>query len=164
MNTLTGFLLFSGIAYTLDVLIEPQAQAYHAREEAKRRRKPVLNIGAGLPDTSLRAFLFGSTLWGDVNLDIGSNIRLPKRIRDIDPEVVYYGDINKIPFPNKFFGSVIASHVVEHVEDPNRAIRECKRVAHKTFIITPKWWCPHTWLHPGHRYYRTEHGNFLLIE
>lgn len=164
MNALAGILLFSGITYALDVLIEPEAQAYHAKEEAKKTGKPVLNIGAGLPGTSLRAFLLGPTLWGDVNLDIGSNINLPKRISEIDPNVVYYGDIQSIPFPNKFFGAVLASHVVEHVSNPQQAIEECKRVADKTFIITPKWWCPHTWLHPGHKWYRTEKGNFLLIE
>jgi len=24
------------------------------------------------------------------------------------------------------------------------------------FIITPYWWAPHTWLHPGHLFYATD--------
>jgi len=136
--------------YLADVVMHPRQIAKFARQEADRRQKPLLNVGAGTPTSSLSNALFGPQLVGDVNMDISTenpHCRMDK---------VCYGDIMDIPFSDKEFGAVLASHVIEHVDDPTKAFAELGRVADVSFVIVPKWWAPHTWLHPGHQWYITE--------
>ena len=152
-----GKLVVFGLgAYVVDVLIKPAEVAKAARQAARRRGKPLLNVGAGTAATSVRAALFGETLWGDVNCDLaGSGICGPGR--------VCHCDACALPFPDKHFGAAIASHVLEHVEKPYQALAELHRVAEEVYVITPPWWAPHTWLHPGHRWYRRLDGQFASL-
>lgn len=46
-------------------------------------------------------------------------------------------DIHAMPFPDHAFDYAVASHVLEHVEDPLHACRELQRVARAGFIETP---------------------------
>lgn len=140
-------------AYFYDVIYRPDKIAKRAKIAAKSRQKPLLNVGAGTASSSLRALIFGPTLWGDINLDIAAGKQVPH-----SNESVSFGDIHQLPFKDKEFGAVIASHVLEHVKDPVIALNELSRVADEVFIITPLWWCPHTWLHPGHRWYVAQDG------
>jgi SAM-dependent methyltransferase len=43
----------------------------------------------------------------------------------------------KLPFPDKTFDFVIASHVLEHTSDPDQFLRELQRVAKAGYIETP---------------------------
>ena len=155
---------YAGCAYVYDVLWRPHVVAKRARIDADLAGKPLLNIGAGTPGSSVRSLLLGPTLWGDVNMDINAH-----RYAPVGPDSVCYGDAHDIrnpetgePYPDGFFGAVVASHVIEHVEDPDRALAELARVAHNgaqnVHIIVPLWWCPHTWGHPGHRWYFDKDG------
>lgn len=47
------------------------------------------------------------------------------------------GDIEHLPFRDKSIDFVIASHILEHVHDPRRAIAELRRVARRGYIETP---------------------------
>ena len=59
------------------------------------------------------------------------------RAVDIDPsEGVEYGDIHKLPYKDNSFDYVICSEVLEHVENPIKAMQELKRVTKKRLIIT----------------------------
>jgi len=147
---------YCGVAYGYDVLYKPHKIAKQARKTADINNKPLLNIGAGTPKTSLRTYLFGPTLWGDVNMDIAGK-------GPCTPENVCYGDIGKIPYPDKYFGAVIASHVVEHIPNPQKAMAEMHRVADKVYAITPVWWAPHTWIYWDHKWYRKENGTFMPL-
>jgi SAM-dependent methyltransferase len=52
---------------------------------------------------------------------------------------VFTGDINKLPFKDNEFDTVFSSHVLEHLVDPNLAIKESIRVAKKRIIhIVPE--------------------------
>lgn len=46
------------------------------------------------------------------------------------------GSVFKLPFSDKSFDAVLCSEVLEHVEDPNLAVAELKRVARQHVIIT----------------------------
>jgi ubiquinone/menaquinone biosynthesis C-methylase UbiE len=46
-------------------------------------------------------------------------------------------DIHSLPFPDQAFDYAVASHVLEHVENPLHACRELQRVARAGFIETP---------------------------
>jgi ubiquinone/menaquinone biosynthesis C-methylase UbiE len=142
--------------YVADVLLRPADAARRARAAADARGKPLLNVGAGTPGSSLRVALVGPTQWGDVNVDIAGSGACTR-------ENVCYADAHALPFADKQFGAVIASHVLEHVDDPARALSELRRVADEVFVICPRWWAPHTWLHPGHRWYLHRDGTFTSL-
>ena len=65
-------------------------------------------------------------------------------IADVQDFSNFYKDRNfvkienkKLPFRNKEFDFVIASHVIEHVEDFQFFIEELQRIAHKGYIELP---------------------------
>ena len=80
-------------------------------------------------------------------LDIGCGYRANKNatvIADIQDFSKFYKDKNfikinnkKLPFANKEFDFVIASHVIEHVEDFEFFIQELERISSKGYIELP---------------------------
>lgn len=46
------------------------------------------------------------------------------------------GSIYKLPFSDKSFDTVLCSEVLEHLDDPNRAVGELKRVARNYVVIS----------------------------
>jgi ubiquinone/menaquinone biosynthesis C-methylase UbiE len=149
-------IIYSLGAYVVDVVLRPELVARQARQAAGRLGKPLLNVGAGTPGSSLRVAVLGPTAWGDVNTDLAERrLWSPHAGRE-----VRHGDVQALPFRDKQFGAVIASHVLEHVPDPRRALSELRRVADEVYVICPRWWAPHTWLHPGHRWYLRRDGTF----
>lgn len=143
-------LAYSAITYFLDVPARRETAARAARAYADLRGRPLLNVGAGTGQTAL----FGSTLYGDINTDLNGRRDVPHGT----PGVVTYGDAQDLrEFRTGSIGAVLASHVLEHLPDPEQAIAEWLRVTgydqEAVFIVTPSWWAPHTWLHPGHLWY-----------
>lgn len=55
-----------------------------------------------------------------------------------DPRLVV-GDALEMPFRDDEFDYVIASHIAEHVDDPERLCRELTRVGRAGYIETPGW-------------------------
>jgi SAM-dependent methyltransferase len=51
------------------------------------------------------------------------------------------GDATKLPFKDKAFDYVIASHVLEHMPDPAKFLSELQRVAKAGYIETPNYIC-----------------------
>ena len=95
--------------------------------------KPLLNAGCGY------SFVEES----DVNLDI-----TPRNV----PRFVQ-GDIQDLSmFEDKRFGAAYASHVLEHVDDPDLASRELQRVADHVFIVTPFPIFPTAWFPLEHKW------------
>ena len=154
MKPLTAFALFAGGAYYLDVIRRPALVAQRARAAASRRGKPLLNVGAGTKGSSVRVAVLGPTRWGDVNCDLAG------RDAACGGPAVCPCDIEDLPFDDGTFGAVIASHVLEHVRNPGLALAELARVADEVFVVTPPWWAPHTWLHPGHLWFVDPAGKF----
>jgi SAM-dependent methyltransferase len=104
-----------------------------ARKTARVCGKPLLNVGCKRSYTER----------SDVNLDL-----VPRNV----PHFVR-GDIQNLDmFTDKQFGAVYASHVLEHVEDPDTALLEMHRVAEHVFVITPLPIFPWAWFHPDHRW------------
>jgi len=150
ITALLVFAAYTLTAYVWDVLIVSALVARRARRAADAAGLPLLNVGAGTPRSSLRALCFGPTLWGDVNVDLAA----PRSVAH-GSDRVSYGDAEALPFATGAFGAVICAHVLEHVRDPDAAICEAHRVARHVFFVVPSWWAPHTWLHPGHRWFFT---------
>jgi len=147
MHPAFGLAAYSLAAYWVDVPMRRQQAAERARQYARRRGLPVLNVGAGTPETSWQ----GACLDGDVNIDLNGR----RDIRHGTPGCVTYGDAQDLrEFPTGTFGAVLASHILEHLPHPERALREWSRVAghdpRALFVVTPLWWDPVAWIHPGH--------------
>lgn len=104
-----------------------------AKQAARRSGKPLLNAGCKRRYTHL----------SDVNLDIAPR-NVPHFVR---------GDVQSMTmFADKQFGAAYAAHLLEHVGDPDAALRELHRVAENVFIITPLLIYPWSWLHREHKW------------
>jgi SAM-dependent methyltransferase len=44
-----------------------------------------------------------------------------------------------LPFKNKSFDLITCSHVLEHVDNPHRALEEIQRVGKSAYVVTPSW-------------------------
>lgn len=57
------------------------------------------------------------------------------------------GDVNRLPFKDKAFDFAIARHILEHLEHPDRFLKELGRVAKAGYIETPSSFseCLHGW-------------------
>ncbi len=53
------------------------------------------------------------------------------------PVPLVQGDIEHLPFRDKAFDFVMTIHLLEHVDNPDRACRELARVAKRGYIETP---------------------------
>lgn len=136
---------YTAAAYVYDVLWRRWAAVKAAKAYAGSTGKPVLNVGSGTWGSSLT----GPKLDGDVNCDTAA---APAATCARDR--VCYCDAQAMPqFTDKQFGAVVASHILEHVAEPAKALAEWRRVGDRIFVVLPSWWAPHTWTHPGHYWY-----------
>ena len=140
-------------AYALDVPVRRSLNARKARAYANAKGKPLLNIGAGTDDTAM----FGATYYGDVNADLSGRKDIPHGTLG----AITYADAQDLSeFEDGQFGAVFACHLLEHLPEPDKAVKEWLRVSgndpNALFIVTPSWWSPVTWLHPNHRNYYTD--------
>lgn len=85
-----------------------------------RRQKWDLNICCGKTDG------------GGVNADIFRHAGVP---RFVQVESVY-----RLPFEDGAFGSVLCSHTMEHVENPDAFFAELRRVGKRVTIVLPPLW------------------------
>jgi len=85
--------------------------------------------------------------------------------RPTHPELDYVGDIQAIPLPDNSFDTVFSAEVLEHVPDPEKALREIYRVLKPQGKLVMS--IPHLmYLHnEPHDYYRyTKYGLRVLLE
>lgn len=130
MNPLIIFLC-AGYAYEY---LEKVAVFNQAKTKAKELGKPLLNAGCGW-------YYRQAINESDINLDI-----VPRNV----PNFVL-APVESIPFPDKYFGAVFCSHVVEHTENLETAMAELRRVSDFQFIIVPEPIWLNNWLNPSHR-------------
>lgn len=92
-----------------------------------RRSDLVLEIGGG----------HNPHFRSDVLCDKFLETTLHRQGKIAAPVPLVQGDIEHLPFHNKAFDFVIASHILEHVDRPDQACRELSRVARRGYIETP---------------------------
>ncbi len=73
------------------------------------------------------------------------------------------GFVERLPFRNKVFDFVIASHVLEHSPDPERFLNELQRVAKAGYIEVPDAFMERVNPYRDHRLEITVRGNRLCI-
>ena len=65
------------------------------------------------------------------------------------------GDAQHMPFRDSAFDEVFAGHVIEHLEDPLRFLRECRRVLRRggrVTIVAPNFMSRNAYADPDHRH------------
>lgn len=148
---LAGLALYEGTQQAVE-LDERWAIFCQARDYADSVGKPLLVVGVPKFDESNHPR-------GDVTIDI---------CPDIPTSCPYeIADVRDIPYPDKFFGSCFASHILEHLNtmaDACRALDEMSRVADKVFIVSPHKSSILAWLHPEHSLWVSPSGNGFMIE
>jgi len=73
----------------------------------------------------------GANPRGDVNVDVKSG-KLPNFIQ---------ASIYNLPFKDKTFDKCFCHHVLEHLDEPIRALTELRRVSRQSEIRVPYWIC-----------------------
>lgn len=56
------------------------------------------------------------------------------------PNLIVVDDIYNLPFSSNQFDSVLCSHTIEHVEDPDAFFEELDRIADNVTIVIPPLW------------------------
>jgi len=96
----------------------------------KHAGKEILDLGCAVGNYSRRLATLGFRVKAaDVNPEY---VRIARE-RGVDAYVVE-GDM--LPFPDKSFDSVLLFEVLEHLSDPDRVLREARRVARTNVILT----------------------------
>lgn len=74
------------------------------------------------------------------------------------------GDVELMPFGNKKFDYVIASHIAEHVDNPENFCKELTRVESSGYIETPIKLKEILFNAPYHKWYVYTHNGVLIFE
>jgi len=136
---LGGITLYTIGMHIYDYYIRKEQVLTEARAYSASTGKPLLNVGSSCYCV------------GDINLDIINSGCCPNFVQ---------GTIEDLSmFTDKQFGAVFASHVLEHTEDPDKALAEMNRVADNVFLVLPSWFNPFAWLTPEHKWVFWDHDN-----
>jgi len=117
-----------GIGFIYQEIQKRQAEA-EATRLAELSGKPILSIGAKCNP------------FGDVCCDIEPRCG-----------AIYCDAEDLSQFGDKEFSVALLSHVLEHLDNPDRAQAEAERVADTVIVVTPSPMFPQTWLHPDHKW------------
>jgi SAM-dependent methyltransferase len=115
-------MLFLGLALALALALWAPHQVSYRMQKSRilKRQRWGLNICCGRTDG------------GGINADIFRHADLP-RFRLVE-------DIYRLPFSDKQFETVLCSHTLEHVEDPDRFFSELCRVGERVTLVLPPLW------------------------
>lgn len=115
-------LLLAAIGVIVIVLWLAHQWSYQlAKRRVLNRQKWGLNICCGYTDG------------GGVNADIICH-------DEALPNFVEIADVTDLPFGDKQFDTVLCSHTIEHVDDPQAMFRELRRVGQSVTIVIPPLW------------------------
>jgi uncharacterized protein YbaR (Trm112 family) len=91
----------------------------------------------------------------DDDTERGGSIRVDR------PLIV--ADGHNLPFKDKAFDYVIASHIIEHMDDPARFCSELSRVSKRGFIASPTELAEHMFYWSFHKWYVNKIGDKLVL-
>ncbi|MEM2293773.1 MAG: class I SAM-dependent methyltransferase [Nitrososphaerota archaeon] len=109
-----------------------------------------LDIGCGFSKESIIGKKYKANPRGDLNVDICKpEVKVPNFIR---------ASALSLPFKEDIFDTIYMFHVIEHLEDPKRALNEIHKVLRKggkLVVITPNKYSRSSYLDPTHRHHFT---------
>ena len=128
---------------------------------AKKLGKPLLVAGGPWSNRTIRKKLnMPAHGAGDVCLDIDCRAFAghPRGLQ---------GDVTRMPFMDKSFGAVFASHLLEHlpsVDSALRALDELDRVSERVFLVHPSRQSVGALFHRGHHLWVWQKGDTVYIK
>lgn len=117
----------------------------------------VLDVGSGHNPHPRADVLLDKNLYDNTE-------RSGKPLIKIEGKEFIEGDVCSMPFKHKEFDYVIASHIAEHVERPERFCAEIMRVAKKGYIETPSKFAEILFDEPYHKWYVYHEDKILIFE
>lgn len=137
--------------------IRDKNKQYEAASAYARERNKLLLVAGGPWGNKRARHLLKMPAHGDgdVCLDID------RHAIDGHPNGVI-ADVTHIPFSDKSFGAVFASHLLEHLsstEDAKKALAELNRIAEAVFIAYPSRQSIVAWIVPDHHLWIWQKGN-----
>ena len=115
----------------------------------------------------------------DLVLDIGSgndphpraDILLDFKFSDLDrpfklvmngrPFLI--GNVEALPFKDKAIDFIICSHVLEHIDNPSKAVEEIVRIGKRGYIEAPSEYIQKLYDVPTHKWFIKQEGNKLIF-
>ncbi|MEM5854120.1 MAG: class I SAM-dependent methyltransferase [Candidatus Aenigmatarchaeota archaeon] len=82
-------------------------------------------------------------------------------------EISIVGDIRSLPYKNNFFDGIFCHHVLEHLEDPKKAVNEFFRVLKRGGIViaeVPSKWDPNVYRDATHKQFFTIESLLRIFE
>lgn len=142
--------------------ISQKDNRYKAAVECSQKLgKPLLVAGGPWSNRGIRQKLnMPAHGGGDVCLDID------RRAFEGHPRGLV-ADVTQIPFLDKTFGAVFASHLLEHlpsIDSAEKALDELYRVSESVFVVYPSRQSVGAWLHRGHHLWVWQRGNTIYIK
>ncbi len=136
-------------------------QCQSAVEKSRQLKKMMLVAGGPWGGHSLRRkFNLPAHREGDVSIDIR-----PSAIMDWPNGVV--ANVTNLPFPDKTFGTALASHLLEHLPDTQSAklaLAELIRVADNVYIAYPSRQSVAAWIIPDHHVWIWQKDGFVYLK
>jgi hypothetical protein len=162
---LSGGIFLGLVAWQLSVWgveIIHKNESYKAAVKCcQKLGKPLLVAGGPWSNRTIRRKLnIPAHGGGDVCLDID------RRAFEGHPRGLI-ADVTRIPFTDKTFGAVFASHLLEHlpsIDSANKALDELNRVSDAVFLVCPSRQSVGAWLHPGHHLWVWQKGKVVYIK
>lgn len=113
----------------------------------------VLDVGSGHNPNPRSDILCDRYIEDDT--ERGGSIRVDR------PLIV--ADAHNMPFKSGAFDYVIASHIIEHMDDPERFCSELQRVAKRGFIASPTELAEHMFYWSFHKWYVNKVNDKLIL-
>lgn len=113
----------------------------------------VLDVGSGHNPNPRSDILCDRYIEDDT--ERGGSIRVDR------PLIV--ADAHNLPFKTGAFDYVIASHIIEHMDDPLKFCSELQRVSRRGFIASPTELAEHMFYWTFHKWYVNMVGNKLIL-
>lgn len=114
--------------------LEKRAIFNRAKEASMRLGLPLMNVGCKYTEPFISL--------SDVNVDV-----VPRNVQRF-----VQADIQEL---SQFFEPkshvIYASHILEHVDDPQKALEEILKVGREVYVITPNPLFLQSWLWPDHK-------------
>jgi len=129
--------IYEGVVQSYEIYL--RTKYYNKAHKISRKlKKPLLVVGRPRFAHGLGPPLHGC---GDICVDIEGCPECPKSKK---------ADVTNLPFKDKQFGAVFCSHVLEHIKNPKKAIKELARVGNYVVILFPTKLSILARIHPGH--------------
>jgi ubiquinone/menaquinone biosynthesis C-methylase UbiE len=81
----------------------------------------------------------------DITRLVGVDLVEPTRIDEMPNAEYIHGSIEKLPFADGEFDTVVCTHTLEHIPDVHGALAELRRVASKQLVIVVPKERPYRW-------------------